>query len=541
MKRSLPSLTLLFVSVSGILGSGWLFTAYFSARFAGPAALLSWLIGGVIVLLIAFVFAELSAMIPVTGSSTRIPQYTHGTLVNFLFSWIIWLSYAALVPTETQAVLQYLGFFFSGIMHHNGALTDMGYVIAAILMLGMSIINIYSLRWLLRCNTGLTLLKILIPLVLTLIILGSLIVHHTPTTFMNQGFLPFGLHGLLTAILLGGILFSFNGFKQACELAGAAKNPARAMPFAIIGSVIICLIIYLLLQITLLYSLNTHNLDAGWQFLHLRYGDRSPLAAIVQQDHLTALVPILYVGAIIAPLAAALIYVNGSGLSLYSMSLNKQMPSLFQKLTVQGNPIFATLLNFVLGMLLFAPLPGWDKMVTYLSSLIAVTYAVAPICLLALRQQVPHYQRPFKLPWGTAWGVLTFYICTLLIYWSGWDVVSKLGIALTLGLVVFLTHYYSLNREERPPLNGLPSLWVWLYFPGVLLISYLGNFGGGKNWIPFGWDFAVIGLFCSFILAVALRYKLPAADTENYIRTQLEYAEGTTEKKPTMAVNKEIA
>src|SRR3990167_1622760 len=189
MKRSLPSLTLLFVSVSGILGSGWLFTAYFSARFAGPAALLSWLIGGVIVLLIAFVFAELSAMIPVTGSSTRIPQYTHGTLVNFLFSWIIWLSYAALVPTETQAVLQYVGFFFTGITYHNGALTEMGYILAAIIMLAMSIINIYSLRWLLRCNTAFTVLKILIPVILALTVLGSLFLHHAPMTFLQSNFL----------------------------------------------------------------------------------------------------------------------------------------------------------------------------------------------------------------------------------------------------------------------------------------------------------------------------------------------------------------
>src|SRR5215471_10027714 len=99
-KRAISSGALLLASISAILGSGWLFAAYYTSMLAGPAAILSWLIGGVIVILISFTFAELSAMLPITGSSSRIPQYTHGTIVSFVFSWIIWLSYAALTPTE---------------------------------------------------------------------------------------------------------------------------------------------------------------------------------------------------------------------------------------------------------------------------------------------------------------------------------------------------------------------------------------------------------------------------------------------------------
>src|SRR3990167_206365 len=112
MKRSISIFALLFTSVSAILGSGWLFTNYYTSTLAGPAAIVSWLIGGFIVIFIAFIFAELCTLLPITGSSTRIPQFTHGTLVSFLFAWIIWLSYAALVPTEVQAVIQYLSYFF---------------------------------------------------------------------------------------------------------------------------------------------------------------------------------------------------------------------------------------------------------------------------------------------------------------------------------------------------------------------------------------------------------------------------------------------
>ena len=77
MKRSVTTLTLLFTSVSAILGSGWLFSAYYAAGIAGPASLVSWIIAAVCIIFVAFVFAELSTMFPIMGSSTRIPHMTH--------------------------------------------------------------------------------------------------------------------------------------------------------------------------------------------------------------------------------------------------------------------------------------------------------------------------------------------------------------------------------------------------------------------------------------------------------------------------------
>lgn len=171
MKRSIPSYALLLTSVSSMLGSGWLFASYYTAKLAGPAAVLAWLIGGMAMIVVAFVFAEVCALLPITGSSTRIPQYTHGTVVSFVFSWLIWLSSAAFVPAEVQAVLQYLSYFFPHLTHANGALTSSGYYTATVLMLVVSAINIFSLRWLLRCNNVLTLMKIIIPVFISIVII----------------------------------------------------------------------------------------------------------------------------------------------------------------------------------------------------------------------------------------------------------------------------------------------------------------------------------------------------------------------------------
>lgn len=518
MRRSISSVALLFASVSAILGSGWLFAAYYTAILTGPAAILSWLIGGLLIGIVAFTFAELSAMIPITGSSSRIPHYTHGTVVSFLFAWIIWLSYVSLAPTEVQAVLQYLSYFYPSLTYHDTAgLTGIGYIGAIILMIIISSINIFSLRWLMRSNSILTILKLIIPTVISLVILSFFFHSKQHIDFAGQGFFPMGFHGVFAAIAAGGIVFAFNGFKQACEMAGEAKKPKRSLPIAIIGSIIICLVIYLLLQFAFLTSIHGESLTHEWAALHL-IGSNSPFASVLVYKQLSGLLTLLYIGAIVGPLAAALMYISSASRSLYGMSKNDYIPLVFQKLTTQGNPVAAIAANFVLGMLMFLPLPGWDKMVTFLTSLMAITYAIAPICLLALRDQAPNQLRPFKLPFIKLWSWTAFYICTLLIYWSGWNIISKLSISLIIGLLVLFGYHFGTKRGRELKFDWKPSIWMWPYFIGISIISYLGNFGRAHNLIPFGWDFVVIAMFCVFILWLSQKYKLPAKETQAFLK-----------------------
>ena len=523
IKRSISPIALLFSSVSAILGSGWLFSAYFTSQLAGPAALLAWVIGGVTSIVIAFVFAELCTAFPVTGSSTRIPLLSHGTLVSFVFSWVIWLSYMALTPTEVQAVVQYIAFYFPNLTHDQGALTTNGYVIATLLMLAVSAVNTYSLQWLIRANSALTYLKLIIPIIISLVILGYF---HQPAHIVHQeagGFAPFGMHGVFAAITSGGIVFAFTGFKQAAELAGEAKNPAKALPIAIIGSIVICLVVFLLLQTAFLTSMNSHNLANGWHNLDLS-GAMSPLAATLQQDHLTTLLPLPYIGALAGPLASGLMYCSSSSRSLFGMSKNGYLPLALQRITTHGNPITAIMVNFVVGMLMFAPLPGWDKMVGFLSSLMSLTYAIAPIALIALRRQMPDIKRPFKLPFTPVWSWLAFYIATLMSYWSGWETVSKISFALAIGLVVFFGYHCFPARGRSFKIDWRESTWMWPYFIGLTLLSYIGDFGTGKHLIPFGMDFVIIGVFCALIMMLAVRFRLPDESTKEYVSTFTEHS-----------------
>ncbi len=516
MRRSISPFPLLFTSISAILGSGWLFAIFYTSKYAGASSLLSWVIGGIAIAFISFVFAELCTMLPITGSSTRIPQYTHGTIVSFLFSWMIWLSYVALVPTEVQAVLQYLSYFFDMLAHEGGGLTRYGYIAATILMLFISTLNIYSLRWLLRCNNALTVMKIIIPLIISITILIYFFTPHGMIHPVNSAFTPFGFQGVFSAISSGGIVFAFNGFKQACEIAGEAKNPNKAIPFAIIGSISICLIIFLLLQTAFLTSLIPRNLAEGWKNLHIQ-GENSPLASIVAQDNILWLLPILYLGAVIGPLAAGLMYAGSSSRSLYGMSTNGYIPLLFQHLTGQGNPVFAIITNFVIGMCMFAPLPGWDKMITFLTSLMAITYAVGPITLMALRKQAPDQKRPFRLPFGFTWSAISFYLCTLFIYWSGWDIISKLGIGFLAGFICLFSYHFLTERGRKISLHWKSSIWIWPYFIGITIISYLGSFEGGMGIITFGWDFLALGILSLITVWLSIIFRLPSEITKRYI------------------------
>ncbi len=517
MKRSISPLALLFASVSAILGSGWLFASYFTTTLAGPSALISWTLGGVISLVIAFIFAENCSMIPVSGSSARLPQFTHGSIVSFIFAWMIWLAYIALMSTEAQATLQYVSLYIPDIVKNGGGLTHYGYIAAAVILLLISAINTYSLRWLVRSNNILTIFKIVIPLAVALSVLAVAFHHHRLSLSpFHSAFAPGGFHGIFAAISTGGIVFAFTGFRLGAELAGEVKNPKVAIPLSIVGSILLCLVLFLLLQWGFLAALTPKNLVHGWAHLHLAHAN-SPMVAILVQQHLTWLIPVLSIGAIIAPLAAGLMYCSSASRALYGLSKNGSLPALFKRLSPHGNPIYAIILNFIIGLCLFAPLPGWDKMVTFLTSLLAITYVVGPVSFLVFRKQLPHYKRPIKLPFGHVWAFAAFYLCTVLAYWCGWATLSKLGIAVVLGLLVLFSYYWLSERGQKMHLNWKSSIWIWPYFIGLSFFSYIGNYGGGQHWLSQSAMLLSLLIFSVIICYLAYRFCLPKKITSHYI------------------------
>jgi amino acid transporter len=107
LKRHVGVVGLLFASVGSIIGSGWLFGALNASVTAGPAAIISWALGGVLILLIALVYAELGTMFPLSGGVVRFPHLAFGSFASYSAGWITWVAVATTAPIEVEAALQY--------------------------------------------------------------------------------------------------------------------------------------------------------------------------------------------------------------------------------------------------------------------------------------------------------------------------------------------------------------------------------------------------------------------------------------------------
>lgn len=503
LSRRFTPISLLMLSINGMIGSAWLFAPLYAAKIAGPAAIVAWLIGGAATALIALTFAELSVLLPVAGGTAQIPQLSHGMFTSFVLSWIAWLSALTMAPIEVQAVLLYASTYFHSLTHlvqGVPVLTGLGLIWATLLMLFFCIINIVSFQALVRFNFLLFLFKVIV-IILTIGVFLHVSFH--PANFI--GAFSYGKtsswHAILTAVATGGIAFAFTGFKHGVELAGEAKRLAVTIPLAVVGSVICCLLLYVGLQIAFIGALNPIDFSQGWDHLSFA-GDVGPFAGVAAGLGLFWLLKLLYIDAAVSPSGAGLIYVTSTARILYAMSQIGYVPAFLSYLNKQKFPVAAIFMNFIIGMFLFLPLPGWQAMVSFLVSGMVISYAMGPIALLALRLELPQQKRLFRLPWANPLCLLAFYFCNLISYWTGWDTIYKLAIAILIGFIFFVVACVR-GKLKSTTLEFKSAIWIIPYLGGLILISYLGAFGG-KNIIPFGWDFLVIAIFSLVILYLAV-------------------------------------
>ncbi|OGT31893.1 MAG: amino acid permease [Gammaproteobacteria bacterium RIFCSPHIGHO2_12_FULL_35_23] len=500
-KKNITTVGLLFTAVGGIIGSGWLFGPFYAAKIVGPAAIFSWLLGGFMMMTIALTFAELATMFPLAGGTVRFAQLSHGTFASFTIAWVAWLAAVTVAPVETMAALQYAANYFPGLaeMTTRGVeLTSLGIIIAVILMFLMCCLNMIGIQLFSKTNNIIVIWKLLIPL-LTIIIL---LIYFNPKQFTAWGgFMPYGLHSVVAALPAAGVIFSFIGYSPAIQLAGESKNPQRAIPIAIIGSLTLCIIIYSLLQVAFIGSVPINIVSQGWAAMRF-VGDTGPVAGIIAMLGIAWFLIILYLDAIISPFGTAYIYTASTARIPYAMSKNGYMPIIFQKLSIRGVPVFAILLNFIIGIFFFLPFPGWQAMVSFLVSCFVIAYAVGPIACLALRIKMPNQARPFRLPAVKPMCLIAFYVCNLIIYWTSWTTVWRMLLVVVIGYgVLFIYRFF---EPIKQPLEFNKSYWVLPYFAGLGIISYLGNFAG-LGIISFGWDFIILALFSVIIFYLAIR------------------------------------
>jgi amino acid transporter len=520
LRREIGFIGLLWASGGSIIGSGWLFGAQGALAAAGPAAIISWVIGAVAILLLALVHAELGAMYPVAGGTARFPHYAFGGAVGASFGWFSWLQAATVAPIEVMAVIQYGQHysFASGWMklsHGQHVLTATGVVAAVVLMALFTAINFLGVRKLANTNSAATWWKMGVP-ILTIVVLAA--THfHTGNFTAADGFNPYGAKGILTAVSTSGIIFALLGFEQADQLAGESSNPKRDIPRAVIGAITLGATIYILLQIVFLAALPAAQIKGTWATAGYTTfsGPFANLATIVGLGWLAT---ILYIDAVISPAGTGLIYTTATSRVSYGLSRNGYVPKVYESVDRRGIPWFGLVTAFVIGCVCFLPFPSWKSLVGLITSASVLMYAGAPLALGAFRRRLPAADRPYRAPVATVLAPFAFAVANLLILWSGWTTDYKLGIAILIGYAILAANRIFKLNPTTPVLDLHAAVWLPVYLVGMGLIVYVSDFGPLKNPVfPLWWDMLVVAAFSLLVYAWAQRVALPAEEMERMI------------------------
>ena len=368
LRREVGPFALMLTGLGSIIGSGWLFGAWRAAGLAGPGAVWAWVLGAAIITSIALSYAELGAMFPESGGMVRYSHYSHGSLVGFIAGWANWIAIVSVIPVEAEASVQYMASWpwqwAQDLYVHApggaGELSINGLLIAAVLVLVYFLLNFWSVKLFARSNTAITVFKLVVPAATGLALIAS--------GFHRENF-SVGLHGgahvtdfaaVLTAVATAGIVFSFNGFQSPVNLAGEARNPGRSIPMAVLGSIALATVVYLILQVAYIGAVPPELLaKAGWHGIDFR----SPFAELAIIVNLHWLAMLLYVDAFVSPSGTGITYTATTARMIYGMEKNGTLPSVLGSLHPHwGVPRAAMIFNLGVSYVFLFFFRGWGTL-----------------------------------------------------------------------------------------------------------------------------------------------------------------------------------
>jgi len=513
LKRSVGFWGLMFVSLGSIIGSGWLLGALNAAEAAGPASILSWLLAAGMLTLLALVYAELGAAYPVAGGGARFPYYSHGPIAGFTAGWASWLQAVFIAPIEVLAAITYVNSVGWVNMHFNminkvgssaGLLNGTGLVVAVVLMIVFTAMNLAGAKFLSDSNVVVVIWKTAVPFLAVGVIAA---LQFTPGNFQaGGGFLPFGFHGVFAA-LTGGVVFALQGFEQAVQLAGEARNPKRDLSRAIITAMLIGAVLYALLQFVMIGALDPKNIAQGWKMPlgtdPSDYGAWYTLALALGAGWLAKM---LLIDAVISPAGTGVVYVATSARLSYALGEEREMPTALASTNKNGVPVTSILVAAVVGTLAFGPFKSWNGLVAVVTAATAIMYAFAPLSLAALQRVDGGRPRSYRLPMPKILLPAAFCCANLIMYWGGFDTTWKLTAAMVVGLVLFTIGAVRGRTGAQRTLRS--AIWMLPWFAGHVILGAIGRYGGGRNILPNWVDIAIVLAFSLVIFYWAVSLSL---------------------------------
>lgn len=429
LKRTLTAKDLIILGVGAIIGAGiFVLTGIAAAKYAGPAIVLSFVFAGIACALAALCYSELAAMIPVSGSAYSYAYATMGELMAWIIGWDLILEYALASSTVAIGWAGYLNSFLNSIDVHLPSFLTTAYladpsqgfinlpaVIIVLLLTGLLVVGI---RQSAIFNFVMVLIKLAV--IVVFIIAGA---GHIQTENWSD-FTPFGFGGVLTGA--GVIFFAYIGFDAVSTAAQEAINPKRDVPIGIIGSLIVCTVLYILVAGVLTGVISYTELNVA-----------APIAVAVDHIGMSWLSPIIKLAAIAGLTSVMLVLLMGQSRIFYAMANDRLLPPLFAEIHPQfQTPHLSTIVvGFAVALLAgFMPIEKLGELVS-----IGTLFAFVLVCggVLVLRTSHPELPRHFKCPAVPVVPIAGILVCLGLMAGLPLDTWVRLVVWLLIGFAIY--------------------------------------------------------------------------------------------------------
>lgn len=493
LRQRLGYWSLVATGIGSVIGSGWLFSAMYAAQTAGPAALIAWVIGGAVMLAVALVFAELGMVRPESGGLVRYPLYSNGRFAASIVGWSMWVTYVANPPTEASGVVQYASSYIPGLFA-NKQLTGFGILCAIGLMAIFVVVNYFGVQFFARSNNIVTAVKVCIP---TLTVVMLLLSGFTgtggaggPGNFAaGGGFAPYGIGAALGTIATAGMVFAYTGFRNIVELSGEVRNPHRNIPASLITTIFAAIVLYLLLQVAFIFGVPVRLLGHGWSGINFT----SPFAQLAMLLGMTWLYWVLIADSMISPSGSGIVFTASNARNMFGLAKNRFFPRWFARVHPgSGVPRRALITNFIVGILFLLPLPSWHQIIGVTGTLIAFTFSIGSVSLIAFRRSGLTSSKA-RLPGMPVIAPFAFIVSALVIYWVPWKELVLTIPIIVVGLIWYAVTY-AVQRHGFGELRG--GFWLVAYLLVIYGMSAIGSFGG-LGLIRAPWDSVILAVIAA--------------------------------------------
>lgn len=237
--------------------------------------------------------------------------------------------------------------------------------------------------------------KILVPVLTVILIISKSF--HTSNFTAGGGFMPFGIKGVFVALPLG-VIFALEGFEQAAQLAGEARNPRRDVPIAVVGSMLMGAALYLALEVAFIGAVNPVNVAHNWLNPFGTAGSFGPYYTLATSVGLGWLATVLIIDALISPGGTGLVYLASTSRLSYSLARVRFLPPVFGNIDRRCGPWFSIVFGCVFGCFLFLPFGSWAKLVGAITAASSFMYSFAPVAAVSLRRSTRTASAPTEFP-----------------------------------------------------------------------------------------------------------------------------------------------